>query len=65
MARTIETGQGQGREWADHKKRRDILWQAFLHSYPGTKEREEAADAYLAESDAYWKAVSVAQQDIS
>lgn len=52
MARTIETGKGEAREWADHKEASDILWQAFLNASRETK--EEAREAYLKESKEFW-----------
>jgi len=34
--RTVETRKGEAREWAAHKRKSDILWQAFLN----TRERK-------------------------
>jgi len=53
-ARTLETGKGEGRKWAEHKRESDILWQAFLNTEAGSVEREEAKEAYLAESKEFW-----------
>ena len=52
--RTVETGKGEAREWADHKRKSDILWQAFVNTQVGSKEREEAKEAYLGESKEFW-----------
>lgn len=52
--RTVETGKGEARAWQKHKQESDRLWQVFLDTQVGTKEREKAKDDYLAESRGFW-----------
>ena len=52
--KTVETGKGKAREWTVHKHKSDILWQAFLNTQAGSREREEAKETYLSESKDFW-----------
>ena len=42
------------RTWEEHKLASNILWEGFISASPGSKEREDAKDAYLAESKDFW-----------
>ena len=44
----------QKKTWGEHKAASDLLWDAFEATGVGTKAREDAKKAYLAESEEFW-----------
>ena len=40
--------------WHEHKLLSDLLWEAFAKTLLGTREREDAKNAYLDESKSFW-----------